>query len=283
MMRRILLVLFFALAMPAWGAVSVQVNMRDIGYTVGDIIKSNATLALASGQSIDRESLPAIGRITPWLELRSVELGTENRIDFVWQVFATVETVQTLKLPAVEIKLTGNKPESVTIPAQAFQMSPVLPYPLEAAKPRANLPPFRFDEITPLMMATGFGLLALVCGTAWLWLIDRLPGFPRYPGPFTRLKRALHRQCAHKKTTLDMAALRTIHTALNAAAGETLYPHTLPRLFVKAPYLAGERTAIEAFFVVSWAQFFGGDTSPSPVSETLAWVERASRAERLYK
>jgi len=275
--RCILMAGLLIAATGAMSAVQVSVNMRDTGYTLGDLIQYQATLVLPAGGRIDPASLPPLGRVTPWLELRLVTQIAENRLDFTWQTFATVETAQPLAVPAVEIKLQGNQPQTVVIPPQTFLMSPVLPKPLENTRPRPDLPPFRFDERTPLQLSVGLSSLALLCGVTWLWLTDRLPGLPRHPGPMTRLARMMR----HRRT-LDADTLRAIHAALNSAAGETLYPDTLPRLFQHARYLEAERTAIETFYSASWAKFFGGlDIQLPSIEATRGWIKRAAVAERL--
>lgn len=272
------LLLWLPLAAGAQSPVSVQ--MRDTGYTLGDLIASHASIQLEPGAEIDLNSLPPAGRVTPWLELREARLqqsGSTAHLDMTWQVFATVESPLVLKLPALELKLKGEKPQAVVIPAQPFHLSPVLPNPLEKAQPRPNRPPFLFDEQSPLLAAALSLLLALLCGTIWLWLVDRLPGFPRHPGPFTRLARRLRKH----KGELDMLVLRDIHAALNTAAGETLYPGTLSRLFQHAPHLEAVRADLERFFRISWQRFYANGPAVPHRGETLLWVERAARAERL--
>ncbi len=261
---------------------NVSVTMRDTGYTLGDLMETRVTLQLDTGQQIDPGSLPPAGRVTPWLELRSAQLdqnGDVARLDLRWQVFATVESARLLKVPAIELHTQGVKPQTVTIPAQSFYLSPVLPNPLEGTSPRPNLPPWKFDEKTPLLAALGSLGFALACLTIWLWLVDRLPGLPRYPGPFTRLLRRLRR----RHEALDMGDLREIHAAFNSAAGGTLYPASLPRLFEHAPYLVPVRADIEQFFDASWQCFFASASVIPERSQVMGWVEQAARAERLAR
>ncbi len=260
----------------------ISVQMRDTGYTLGDVMEAHAVIHLDQGQHIAPGSLPPLGRITHWLELRTATLeqsGSVARLDLCWQVFATVETARMLKVPAIELHTDGDKPQTVVIPAQSFILSPVLPHPLENTRPRPNLPPWKFDEHTPLQAALACLGFALACLTFWLWLVDRLPGLPRRPGPFTRLARRLRRH----KGTLNTEDLRELHAAFNAAAGETLYPATLPRLFERAPHLAPVRAEIEQFFQASWQCFFASGADIPERTQALNWVMQAARAERLVR
>lgn len=273
--------LLLAVACMAQAAPRVEVSLRDTGYTLGDTLTSHASWALPEGQRLDPASLPVPGRVTSWLDLVAVNERVEGgiqHVDFLWQVFATVETARQLHLPAVEVRMLGHGASLVRIPAQSFHLSPVLPHPLQDTRPRGNLRPVPMDARTPLLQASGWAALAVACGIAWLWLIDRLPGLPRHPGPLTRQARCLRDYRAER---LDEPSLRSIHAALNAAAGETLYPDTLPRLFVRAPHLAAERGAIEAFFRQSWNVFYGQNAVPPTVAETRAWVSRAALLERM--
>lgn len=278
--RLLALLVLLNFTMPAVPAVSVQ--MRDIGYTLGDLMTERVSISLPPGQEIDVDSLPALGRVTPWLELRKAELQQRQgsiKLDFEWQVFATVEHAAVLALPAIELHMRGDTPQVTTIPAQLFHLSPVLPGPLENSVPRPDLPPLLFDEHTPLTAALGFFALALFCLLAWLWVTDRIPGLPRHPGPFTSLARSLR----YHKGELDLAVLQKIHATFNKVANETLYPATFPKLFEQAPYLAPIRVEMERFFRMSWKRFYeSAPMTPSRV-ETLVWIKRAARAERLFR
>jgi mxaA protein len=282
-MRLLYCLLLLALfSLPCWAGIRVTVEMRDTAYTLGDLISERVVIALPAGQAIAPDSLPPPGRAAPWLELRTVRLlqdGDVARLDLEWQVFATVESPQILKIPAIELRTQGKHPQAVDIPAQLFHQSPVLPSLLENRTPRPDLPPLLFDERPLALAALACFVCTLLCGVAWLWLTDRIPGLPRHPGPFTRLARHLPR----RKGDLDVAALRDIHTALNAAAGETLYPATLPRLFERAPYLEPIRADMERFFRTSWKRFYESAPTTPNWTETLLWVKRAARAERIAR
>ena len=258
----------------------VTVRMRDIGYTLGDEMTARVTLRHQQGESLDLQSLPPAGRLTPWLELRTVEVtahDTYTIMDFKWQVFATVEQVMMLRIPELELRVRGKRARVVKIPSMPFYMSPVLPDALNDEKPKASPPPAKFDERSPLLRSLAGVVLAVLGGLAWLWLTDRLPGFPRRPGPFTLLARRLGRA-----VSLDIPVLQEIHASLNQAAGSTLYPNTLHRLYQRAPYLECVRPEIDVFFQASWRCFYAGSTTMPARESTLAWVRQAARAERMH-
>lgn len=260
----------------------VEVAMRDIGYTLGDHLRMRVRVDLADGQSLDQASLPQAGRLLPWLELRSIAVGGDRRhpeLEFDWQLFGTVEAPRRLATPEIRLRLSGSPPLAFSIPSQGFTASPVFAAELEDRAPRPDLPPPPRDEGLPLvaaLLAAGAGLLALL-GT--LWLLDRLPGLPRRPGPMTRLARGLRRRVG----PLDTSELRLVHQALDRVAGHSLYPGALDELVTRAPWLAAEREHIERLLRASWCQAFGSGAELPARAEVMAWVGRAARGERLWR
>lgn len=281
----------------------IKVTMRDHGYTIGDVIAMRVVVRLPVGQVIDANSIPLKGPVNAWLDLRDVTLHeaksargkSESVIDFSWQIFATVEHAQQIKIPAIQLqvlpadaeKLGIKKTVLLTIPAQAFHLSPVLPPLLTENRHRPHIPPLRFDTHKPASIAATFFTLGMLLLGVWLWLSDKIAWLPHNPGPMTKLARQLDK-FRSSNTGLSQADLRNVHLALNTAASQTLYPHTLEQLFQTSPYLSAERAEITHFFKQSWAVFFeSSQLSPLcpavSVVETRCWVKRAALAERLYR
>src|SRR5262249_57961958 len=109
--------------------------------------------------------------------------------------------------------------------------------------------------------------VGLSCAAWLLWAHDRLPFLPRSPGPFARLWRRWRRR-GRRELPADqqVALLRDWHSALNEAAGETVYGSTLPRLFVRAPFLAPMRIRVEGAFSRSWEALYGDPAMPRPAA-----------------
>jgi hypothetical protein len=282
--------------------IPVKVIMRDNGYTLGDTIAMHAEFNLAKGLVFDPNSVPLKGSVNNWLDLRNVTMiesknsddSRHIRIDFAWQIFGTVEHAQKLKIPAIQLQTIppndsakasdNNKPIAITIPAQVFYLSPVLPPSITENKHRPHAPPLRFDTRTPLTIGLLCLGLSLLCGALWLWLMDKISWWPRNPGPMTRLSRQLSKARVTQQANFSCADLRSIHKALASSAGQTLYPNTVDYLFVHAPYLSAEKLTITQFFNESWQSFFASSTpSAVNVAETLAWIKRAAMAERLFR
>ena len=297
----------------------INITMRDNGYTLGDMIAMHAEFNLAKGLVFDPNSVPLKGPVNNWLDLRNVAMveaknadgGSKISIDFTWQIFGTVEHAQILKIPAIQLQTippientkgepakddveqSANnkplvKPLVISIPAQSFNLSPVLPPTITENTHRPHAQPLRFNERTPLTFAITCLSLSLLCGALWLWLQDKISWLPRNPGPITQLARQLRPQklCQQNIGQVFTAEnLRTIHAGLASAAGQSLYPNTLANLFEKSPYLVAEKPAITQFFNASWQKFYAKNANASDISvaDTLRWINRAAMAERLSR
>lgn len=275
--------------------VPIKVSMRTNGYTIGDMLAMRAVLQLKKGQVFDPNSVPLKGPVNNWLDLRDVKFqssqnsdeSTKVTLDFTWQIFGTVETAQTINIPAIALQtfppVKGNtKPLTLMVPAQGFHLSPVLPAQIEERNRRPHAPPLRFDTRKPLTIALILLGLSLLFGSVWLWLQDRILWWPRNPGPLTKLARQLQ---LHRESSFSTSTLRVIHNGLAASVGQSLYPNTLQQLFDKCPYLEAEKLHITKFFEDSWQVFHGGNaqTNNIDVNTTKAWVHRAAIAERLLR
>lgn len=282
-MRRLLsLLLLMWLHTVSYADVPVQVIMRDNGYTMGDLVYMQVKIPLTQAQ-FDVESLPLEGRVTHWLDLRSIKLSEKNGytvLDFTWQLFGTVEYSQLLKLPEFTIKTIGKNPQTITIPAQSFYYSSVLPKTVESEKPRPNIAPLHFDEVTPKRWAIVLVLITLTLALVWLWITDRLPWWPFRPGPLTLVARQLRHA---PSAILESQQLRDLHHALNRTAGHSLYPHNIDCLFEAAPYLQTEKESIKAFFDASWHAFYGASQHVINRQQVLAWLNKVAMAERLHR
>jgi mxaA protein len=265
------------------------VTLRDSGYLLGDLIDERVELSLPPGSSLDPDSLPLPGRVAPWMEVRAarVELGEQGELSVIvrYQIFAEVEQAERVPIPAFKLRVRdGARTRVVQVPAKAFMLSPALP-PTLTDEDR-ELKPAAPPQLLPIKAAvTGLALgvfAAAACAAYLLWAHDRLPFFPRAPGPFARLWRSWRRRGRRGLSDDDgLALLHAWHAALNLAAGETLYPSTLPRLFVSAPHLEPLRDRIEGLFERSWQSFYGPAASAAPAGlELLEVLRHAAERER---
>lgn len=269
---------------------NVQVKHTPQIARMGDLMIMHVAIHLPKNRQLDSESLPLTGRVTPWLDLRTVDYEQRNQalaLTLQWQIFATVEKSQILKTPPITLKIQGQPNNQVRIPSQPFYYAAGLPYPLPELQRQGHLPPLKFDEHTPLIHGMWSGFLGLVLLSVWAWLKDLLPFLPFKNGPISLLARELRNKHI---TAFSDQQLQHIHHALNKTAGLSLYPSQLSVLFDKAPYLRPFERAIQTFFLASWSQQYAVRSFTAPqtndelinVQETLCWIKQAAIAERLY-
>ena len=281
--RHLLLLLPWLCACTAAGAapddaIAPVVRLRDSGYLLGDLLDERVELRLPAGSAIDPASLPAPGRVAPWLEVRSARADPAGSDDAVvvtvtYQIFAEAEQVTRVPIPPFKIRLVGGSvARLVEVPEKSFLLSPALPTALsDEDRELKPSPPPQPLSTTRTLAALAASLLVAACAAGWLlWVHDRLPFLPHAPGPFARLWRRWRGRDRRGDRAFDpierSSLLREWHLALNDVAGETLYASTLPQLFERAPYLLPLRARIEALFERSWQAFYGA----APVTEVAA-------------
>jgi mxaA protein len=266
------------------------VTLRDTGYMLGDLIDENIALPLTDAQRIDPDSLPPPGRVAPWLEVRRAALGARDAsgvqaIVVTYQIFAESEQAARAPIPGFTLRVRENGDvKTVAIPEQSFLLSPALPVPLtdQDRELRPSPAPTLLAQRIPLLEMAASLALALACGFYLLWCHDLLPFLPHSPGPFVRTWRRWRRVRADALGDQARATLlRDLHGALNKSAGETLYPSTLARLFVRAPHLVPLRERIEHMFEESWKTFYETPVqTPLSTTAVLGLLRDAADRER---
>ncbi|MGQ0700450.1 MAG: hypothetical protein ACT4PZ_19700 [Panacagrimonas sp.] len=286
-MGLVLLLAFFhdARAQPAASPIPISAQMRDTGYVLGDFIEQRVDLALPGSAELVRDSIPALGRVNNWMELREVRRPDDDSLVLTYQVFAAVEQALQLAVPPFKLRVREGAEElTITVPAQPFYLSAVLPPTLGETdrQPRLTPAPEPLPEQAPLWRALAWAALALVLTLYLAWAYDRLPFLSRNAGPLTRLNRSLRRKAGTPLSGETYGrALQEVHAAFNACAQETLYESTLPVLFARAPHLLPLRPDIETLFAHSRQVFYGAaHVEPWPTPQLLDLCRRARDCER---
>ena len=266
---------------------SVNVNMRNHGYTMGDEIHQKIQIYLPANESIDPQSLPLAGYINPWLDLKSVSFKQEGQtatLQLVWQIFATVEFTQVLKTPEIGLKNTASKSPKIFIPPQPFYYSAVLPQSVVDIQRRQNLSPLVFDTFSPNLVASIFATLALIGFVVWWWLQDRFSWLPYSAGPMTKLARKLKGQLV-----ISLHHAELVYETLNQCAGKNIYLNNEAAFFEHATYLKPYDTEIMDFLCKANQVIYNhdalgrGQSQPPQNLGASAWVQKAAMAERLFR
>jgi mxaA protein len=242
---------------------------RAFGYVLGDTLEHRITLELASPHRLAEGSLPEAGALGPGLELRAPVVRVRHTRDtsqyeilLTYQIFRFVERLQTLTIPAVELRVGKGEPSlPVIVPEWRFSLAPLAPRRLAAS---AALPELRPDRPPPGMpvrphvyrlIALGVGLAAALAYLAHVYW--GIPLLARRKRPFARAFRDLRRLERNPfSERLYLDALRRVHRAFNQTAGLTLFAENLELFFVHHPEFAPLRSPIEGLFRQSRQAFF---------------------------
>jgi mxaA protein len=282
-------------APPKTPVFQVRAQMRDTGYVLGDRLQQRIDIHVPDGAKLVAESVPRLGRVNNWLELREVRIEPHRdayTLLMSYQMFGAVESAMQLAIPPFQLRFAEAAhpatPTAVMIEAKSFYQSPVLPATLGDAdrEPRATLRPQKIASARWPAIASASLAVALLLSLYLAWAYDRLPWSPGKPGPLSLLFRELRRRRA---STPDASAyrdlLRKLHEALNRSAGQTLYLDNLPLLFARAPYLQPLQADFDSLFRHSRRVFYDAAADDIghkdwPTSRVIELCRRARDCER---
>ena len=288
-----------ALALAAMlNSASAQVDLRAtteepraFGHQVGDVVTRVVWIDVPAGLTLDADSLPAPGRLSAALDLRTLSRGDEGiaggtrvRLELVFQVFAAPVAPRIVDLPTLKLRFDGGgRSQELRVDPWPLAVSPLGP---EAASPRHGLGELRPDQPPPAA-DTGMLRAVVVAGTtlaaligAWLAAVYfGLPWWSRRHRPFGLAWREL--QAARRRGALaeEAAACATItrrlHAALNASAGHVLFAEGVEAFIAAAPRYAPLRADLQSFFERSRGAFFAAAPADDP-----HWLLDLARALR---
>ncbi len=268
---------------------------RPFGYFLGDVVSFDILVTAERDFALDPASLPQIGPITYWLDLRSVKLDDEGgdprrwRLRLSYQNFYAALDARSLKIPGFDLTFkSAGRSADAKIPAWSFEISPLREIQPAADDPKDFLRPDASPRHVSLASAER-GLAALASLSALMLGLaahDRAwpPFHLRRARPFTVAARRLEKM--DRKGPADLqAALRTLHESIDAAAGRRLLAEDLDAFLAERPAYREEEGAFRRFFAASHRLFFAGDETGAaalcsmasllPFTRHLAKIERA--------
>jgi mxaA protein len=281
--------LTFTLWLLVAGAVSAQgeptatvVEPRAFGYSVGDVLQRRVHLSLPPGWSLDLSSLPKARRPGQAIELRAVQLeGDELRLDY--QVLRSPTAVQTLEIAPMRLRFAGPGDSTevfVRVDAWPVTVAPLVPVDVS---PRVGLGAMQPDVLPPAIATQArlhrLAVYALVLALLTVYFVHVYVGLPwwgRRQRPFALAWRGLRRVPANASPQQQRDALRLLHEALNASAGEVVFEDGLANFVAARPRFAPVHERLGAFFRRSHNTFF----ADQPGEPDLQWLRELCRACR---
>ncbi|MEO5861294.1 MAG: hypothetical protein ABIW48_02725 [Burkholderiales bacterium] len=266
----------------------VSHNPRPFGYVVGDTVSRDLVISVKSGYALDEKTLPKPGRLSAWLELRSVDVreirvaaGRRFGVKMTYQLPNSPTEVRMVELPAHRFSFVGpGKPLEATSGEWPITLAPLTPEEvlardgLEAMRP--DTPPTGVDTKAVRRRLIGYGLVLAAIVLYGAYRYFGIPYLAKMRRPFARAYRDLTR--LNQRDFVFSQVIDRIHKALNETAGRSLFIANVDH-FLSCREIDRSLTILtREFFEISRDEFFAGGNLKSRRSFT--WLLDFCRAWR---
>lgn len=269
---------------------------RDLGYTVGDILKRKIILEVKKPYTLVNTSIPIVGYERRWkgkvigIDVSGVKLSeTEQNsthtytIDVDYQVLTNNVVAKPAALPAeiLHFKFVDAKGKAsllqYRIPSWGFRISPLAVFgSVKIEQDMSGLRgPLVLDAKTPERnrnIAAGILGLALL---GLLYILGNRAWLPRMGAPFAKAMRDI-RKLPETSQGVQQAVSR-LHLALNKTAGQTLFKGNINEFVARKPVFKPVQHDLVAFFEVSRHAFFESTPNPDSSTQNVAWLKAFAR------
>lgn len=279
---------------------------RAFGHQVGDRVERVLAVDVPAHLRLDAATLPAVGAVSTSIELAALQQQTESlpggerlNLTLTYQLFASPPQPRAIEIPTFELRFEpvpgvsppgGAAPRTQDLRVEGWPLfvSPLLP---EDGATRRGLGDLQPDAAVPARDTAAPRRALIAClalgallGGVWLHLHYGLSAASRRARPFALAWRTLRRERRRGQLRDDAdgwrAAARTLHAALDAAAGQAVFASTLEAFVAAQPGHAALRADWQRFFAASRAAFYA-DAAPGSIPGTdLAWLLGFARACR---
>ena len=280
------------------GVVKIQIKdpERDVGYTVGDILKRVITLEVKKPYSLINTSIPIVGYERRWkgkvigIDVNAVKLSEKEHddshtyvIDLDYQVLTNNVVAKPGALPAeiLHFKFVDVKGKATLvqyrIPSWNFRISPLAVF--GSVKVEQDMSGLRGPLVlnaethersrniaTAVLALALLGLLYILGNRAWL---------PRMGAPFAKALRDI-RKFPDNPQGLQQVVSR-LHLALNKTAQHTVFKSNIDEFITKKPGFSAVKNDLVTFFEVSRHAFFESTPNPDSHAQNIAWLKAFSR------
>lgn len=257
-------------------------NPRPFGYVIGDMLIQQITVKLDSGAVLDEKSLPKVGRINAWLELRSAEVSEDSAmsdgqydIKLTYQLPNSPLEIKTLELPAQKFLFNhlGKVSEAKTA-EWPITLAPITP---EEVLARDGLEALRPDLSPPGIDTTGYRLRVFAYTAVlaaivlyWVYRFFGIPFLARRRRPFTLAYRELSKLQGLPAESAFTQAMARLHQALNQTAGKSLFAENVDQFLANHPSRGRLAPLMQQFFALSRQEFFA--TGVASQQRSLQWL-----------
>jgi hypothetical protein len=267
----------------------VRSQLRELGYTIGDVADQTLTITTPLGYVFDRGSLPAIGANSSPVELVSVEVtekdsqqSTQHIVHLRWQHFRSMQEIRYYALKPLILKFTheDKKPLSIPIAAGRILVAPVIPTVI-AGDSYKNLRPDvkpQQKELSRHILLLALMVSCVIACLAYLaWYFDWFNWRLARLRPFRKAYREI-RQLGNQDIQLPVA-IRYLRRGFDGVAGAAVSAESLASLFHSKNWLTPAKKEIEGFFADSERVFFAGQQSIHSLQQLRKLSQRLMQLE----
>jgi len=263
---------------------------RDVGYTVGDILKRKLTVSVKKPYVLIPESLPIVGYERRYkgqligIDLSDLKHTQKDKGDYVkheielsYQVFTNNVVAKPAALPAEFLRIldTSSKKKDVyryRIPSWNFAISPISVF--GQVKVEEDMSGFRgpllLDASKQLFRLKASLIIFALSLLALLYMLGKHAWLPRMGGPFAKAYKII------KKTPNTTAgiqqAVEALHSALNQAAGYSLFSNNLSTFLNQKPSYKNIQVELNQFFELSRHVFFETNSPQQITDDPHRWL-----------
>ena len=279
------------------GIVSIKTldPVKDVGYVVGDMVTREITLTIKKPYALIEESLPIVGYEKTYrgqpigIYLNAIKHTKKDeskqvvhQLTLTYQILTSSVVAKRAAVLAEYLRLinTESKDKELVkyrVPMWEFVISPLSvfgqikveddmsqfrgPLLLDASSHKKNL-----NILLTALVLSLLGLIYIIGKNAWL---------PRMGGPFAKTYRNIKRQ--DNTPAGIQLAVTSMHSALNASAGNSLFMNNLDEFLAKKPAFKNVQSEIIQFFSLSRQVFFEPNASHDIGNNPTQWLARFCR------
>ncbi len=277
----------------------VRLQMQDperaVGYTVGDVLTRHLTVTIKKPYKLIPESLPIIGYQKRYrgqligIDLSDIKHTSKESGDSVthsltlsYQVWTNKNVVKNGALPAeylhiINVESKGKEVVKFRIPSFEFNISPIARF--GQIKIEEDMSQYRGpllldnapekQRLKILLTILALSLLGLI------YMLGKHTWLPRMGGPFAKSYRQIRKQANTSEGIRN--AVSSMHVALNATAGHSLFNDNLDEFLAIKPAFKAIKTEIQQFFGLSNQVFFEPSAQHQAGSDPLNWLAQFCR------
>jgi mxaA protein len=278
------------------GVVSIKIvnPVKDVGHTVGDIVRREITLTVKKPYYLVEESLPIVGYEKTYrgqpigvylsgLKHTKKDEGEQivHHLTLDYQIFTSSVVAKRAAVLAEYVRLvnTSDKDDLVKyrIPMWEFVISPLSVF--GQIKVEDDMSQFRgplLMDDSKLKKSLNWSLAFLALSLlGLLYILGKHAWLPRMGGPFAKAFRNIKKQDNTPQGI--QSAVSSMHAALNASAGNSLFINNLDEFLTKKPAFNAIKTEINQFFALSRQVFFEPNAKHEVGAVPVAWLKQFCR------